>query len=73
MKAYTFRISISYHLFMQHYNGVAKTVLIECEQGLRLQLPATRFRPYLTHAGINGRFRIIIDENNRIKQMDRLG
>ncbi|WP_413113466.1 DUF2835 family protein [Thaumasiovibrio sp. DFM-14] len=72
MRSFTFRVAIPYQTFLTHYMGAASSLVIQSEQGPRLQLPANRFRPYLKHCGINGRFTVIIDENNKIKQISKL-
>ncbi|WPC75299.1 DUF2835 domain-containing protein [Vibrio porteresiae] len=72
MNQYFFTLNISYQTFLSHYSGQASTVLVITENGLRLQLPAARLRPYLSQLGIRGRFRLITDQNNKIKQIDIL-
>ncbi|EJL6441096.1 DUF2835 family protein, partial [Vibrio cholerae] len=46
MNYYFFSLNISYQTFVTHYSGVASHVMVTTEQGLRLQLPATRLRPF---------------------------
>ncbi|MGL4455481.1 MAG: DUF2835 family protein [Plesiomonas sp.] len=41
------------------------------EQGKRLSLPAARFRSFLLHNGIVGRFYIELDPQNRIIALQR--
>ena len=72
MNQYFFSLNISYQTFLNHYSGQASTVLVVTENGLRLQLPAARLRPYLSQLGIRGRFRLITDHNNKIQQIDIL-
>ncbi|MCA2018677.1 DUF2835 domain-containing protein [Vibrio tritonius] len=72
MNQYFFSLNISYQTFLNHYSGQASTVLVVTENGLRLQLPAARLRPYLSQLGIRGRFRLITDQNNKIQRIDIL-
>lgn len=69
---YTFRLNISYHTFLQHYNGAASQVLVVSEQGLKIQIPATRLRPFLSQLGVKGRFRLITDQNNKFVKLESL-
>ncbi len=72
MKYYYFSLNISYQAFLVHYSGVASTVLVVTEQGLKLQLPASRFRPFLTQIGIKGRFRLTTDGENKFLKLEML-
>ncbi|RXJ74391.1 hypothetical protein CS022_04390 [Veronia nyctiphanis] len=67
---YLFTVRISYAEYMQYYSGAASTVIVKTDAGHTLQLPAEKFRPFLTHSGIRGRFRLTADENKRFKQLE---
>ncbi|CED71464.1 DUF2835 domain-containing protein [Aliivibrio wodanis] len=72
-KFYYFRVNVSYQSFLSHYSGAASTVLVVTEQGLSLQLPASRFRSFLTQLGVKGRFRLTTDQNNRFLNLEQVG
>ncbi|MGR5143840.1 DUF2835 domain-containing protein [Photobacterium sp. DNB23_23_1] len=72
MKAYTFSMHITYQQFLQHYSGAASHVLVMTENGLRLQLPAARLRPFLTQLGIRGRFRVMVSEANKLQAIEQI-
>ncbi|MFA0414046.1 DUF2835 domain-containing protein [Vibrio renipiscarius] len=72
MNYYHFRLNISYQAYLAHYSGVATTILVVTETGLRLQLPAARFRPFLTQLGLKGRFRLTTDQNNKFVKLEVL-
>ncbi len=72
MNHYLFSISIPYNEFLQHYSGSAASVIVFTEQRLKLQLPATRFRPFLTQIGVKGRFRLTTDQNNKFVKLEAL-
>ncbi|WP_375753984.1 DUF2835 domain-containing protein [Vibrio sp. HN007] len=72
MNQYTFRLDISYQTFLQHYSGAANHIMVFSEQGLKLQLPASRFRPFLTQIGVRGRFRLTTDQNNKFVKLEVL-
>lgn len=72
-KFYYFRLNVSYQAFLSHYSGSASTVMVMTEQGLKLQLPASRFRSFLTQLGVKGRFRLTTDQNNRFLNLEQVG
>jgi len=50
--------------FLPYYQGQIQTIVVTCNQGLRLQLPAMHIRPYLKSNGVNGYF-CLHTENNK--------
>jgi hypothetical protein len=43
------------------------------EDGKRIQLPVQNLRAHVSPFGIKGRFRLIIDGNNKIKIFEKVG
>ncbi|PFG56177.1 uncharacterized protein DUF2835 [Vibrio sp. ES.051] len=72
MTHYYFTLNISYQAFLSHYSGVASVVQVITHNGLRLQLPAAKFRPFLNQLGIRGQFRLTIDQNNKFLKLETL-
>lgn len=72
MRSFTFRVNISYQVFLQHYSGAASSAVVITENGLKLQLPAMRLRPYLTQMGVRGRFQVAVDDNNKLTTLTKL-
>ncbi|NOH96249.1 DUF2835 domain-containing protein [Vibrio sp. 99-70-13A1] len=72
MNHYHFSLNITYQNFLAHYSGAASTVQVVTTTGLRLQLPATRFRPFLTQIGVKGLFRLTTDHNNKFIKLEAL-
>ncbi|NOH64721.1 DUF2835 domain-containing protein [Vibrio sp. RE88] len=72
MNQYYFSLNISYQSFLAHYNGAASNILVVTDNGLRLQLPASRFRPFLSQIGLKGRFRLTTDQNNKFLKLEVL-
>jgi hypothetical protein len=54
------------------YAGEARFILVETDQGLKLQLPAANFLEYVTADGIHGRFDVKIDADNKILALHRV-
>jgi len=73
MKSYTFSVYISYQSYLDHYSGAASTVVVVTDNGLKLQLPASRFRPFLSQLGVKGRFRITVNSQNRLDMLEKIG
>ena len=71
-KQYFFRLQISQQQFLRYYQGSASSVQVVSECGKRLHFPAVRLRPFLSHTGINGRFLLTIDNNNRFVNLQQL-
>lgn len=72
MKQYLFNVSISYDDYLRVYQGSADHVIVTCDDGLTLQLPAERFRPFVSTLGIRGRFRLTTHDNNQFISLERL-
>ena len=51
------------------YGGQVRYILVYTDDGTSLQLPASNFRQYVTDHGIHGRFKVEIDESNKIVQL----
>ena len=72
----TQKLSFSLHIppeeYQRYYAGLARNVSVDTEQGLRISFPAEHLKPHLTHQGIEGRFVIYFDEENRFKRLDKL-
>ncbi|NDV91275.1 DUF2835 family protein [Alteromonas sp. 345S023] len=69
---YYFSINASYieceTLYSPHHSDVVMTA----ENGLKIQVPAVRLRPFVTPEGLSGRFRMTVDQNNKILAFERL-
>lgn len=48
------------------------TLLVTAENGQRIRLAATYLRPFLTQGGIIGRFKIELDDNNKIVSLKQV-
>ncbi len=64
-----FSLHINQQDFLRYYQGTARSVRVISECGKRLSFPASRLRPFLTHNGISGRFRLTTDSGNRFVEM----
>ncbi|SHO56446.1 DUF2835 domain-containing protein [Vibrio quintilis] len=72
MKYYYFSLNISYHDYLSYYSGQASSILVITDHGLKLQLPAVHFRPFLTQLGLKGRYRLTTDEHHKFIRLEFL-
>ncbi len=72
MRTYEFDMDLSAAKTRSIYEGQACYILVESDQGLKLQLPAANFRDYVTADGIQGRFNVKIDASNKIIELRKL-
>lgn len=72
MRYYTFVLNLTAEQILPYYRGQAKRLSVMSEQGLRLELPAERLRPFVTSYGIRGRFRLTTDDNHSFLDLERL-
>ena len=54
------------------YQGQVKYIIVVTDAGLKLQLPASNFRNFVGSDGIQGRFRLTTDNQNRLQTIDRI-
>ena len=72
MQTFYFTLSLKYELCEQLYVPGINTVVMQAEDGKRIQLPVKNLRPHVSPIGIKGRFRLMIDENNKIKSFEKI-
>jgi hypothetical protein len=71
-KQFYFSLKISQQQYLQYYQGTANAVRVVSETGQKVQFPAVRLRPFLTHTGIHGRFCLTIDKDNHFTNLQKL-
>jgi hypothetical protein len=69
---YRFSLQINSQQFQRYYQGTASSVQVHSHCGRRLRFPASRLRPFLTHAGISGTFVLTVDTNNRFLDLKKI-
>ncbi|BCU05825.1 DUF2835 domain-containing protein [Allochromatium tepidum] len=71
MHCFYFSLNIPRTEYLRYYQGSAARVVVRAHDGRTLSIPAINLRQFVTHAGIQGRFRATIDQNNRLVSLDR--
>ena len=72
MREYKFSMELSAQKTHRIYEGQARYIIVDSDEGLKLQLPAANFRPYVSQDGIRGRFSVRIDAANRIVALTKI-
>jgi hypothetical protein len=72
MQTFYFTLSLAYELCERLYVPGIISVIIKTDNGKRIQLPVINLRAHVSPIGINGRFRLMIDENNKIKSLEKV-
>ncbi|MBV1930290.1 MAG: DUF2835 domain-containing protein [Porticoccaceae bacterium] len=71
MPSIIFTLNISSQEYLAYYQGKASQVRIK--DGSRITLfPAEGLRPFVTHTGIHGRFKLIYDKNNKFVSLEKV-
>lgn len=73
MEVFYFALAIPRTHLLAYYQGHAQHILTVTDDGRRLQLPARTLRPFVTHAGLFGRFRAVVDSERRLLRLERVG
>ena len=73
MKSIQVSIRISRDEYLKWYQGSASTVMATTATGTKVRFPANILRPFVTHQGIAGTFAIYFDDNNKFKEIRRIG
>ena len=68
---YTVLLDISADAYQSMYRGEARNVVAIDTQGRRVQFPALSLRKFVTTEGVRGKFRIIVDSDNRLVDIQR--
>jgi len=72
MPSIRFRLDISPESYLAYYQGAARSVIATGRDGRRIQFPADRLRPFVTHDGVRGEFELEFDANNKFVAMRRV-
>ncbi|MFV2054950.1 MAG: DUF2835 family protein [Thiohalomonadales bacterium] len=72
MTVYEFNLQLSAEKIQAYYAGAVKHVVAQDIRGIKVQFPVAVLRPFVTNNGINGRFIIRMDTNNRFVDIRQL-
>ncbi len=66
------QLNISQADYLRVYSGQAKTVSAQSLDGERVQFPASILRQFVGHNGIQGHFKISVDDQNKFVSIARI-
>lgn len=69
MRRYVVDLSIPAEELLRYYRGTASCVVACDRYNRRLQFPAASLRPFVTSAGVHGRFILEVDPENRLRSL----
>lgn len=72
MPSVRFHLNISPERYLAYYQGAAHSVIATGRDGRRVQFPAERLRPFVTHEGVRGEFELEFDANNKFVALRRI-
>jgi len=72
MREVRFSLRITNEQFLDFYRGLKSQVITTSHNGQKIQFPASTLRPFLTHDGISGNFRILYSDDNKLIRIERI-
>lgn len=67
-----FALNISPKEVLRYYRGEVNMVAVTAEDGTRVRFHASNLRPFLSHGGVRGRFRLRFDAENKLIELTRI-
>lgn len=72
MPTVRFHLAISPERYRAYYQGAVRQVIATGHDGRRVQFPADRLRPFVTHDGVRGEFELEFDANHKFVALRRV-
>jgi uncharacterized radical SAM superfamily Fe-S cluster-containing enzyme len=69
---FRFSLNISSDDYLRYYRGEASMVQVTADDGRRIRFPAANLRPFVSREGVQGRFEITLDKENRLQDLKKL-
>lgn len=58
--------------YQRLYQGTVRDVVAFSSDGRRVRFPAAILRPYVSHSGVSGQFRLMFDQQNRFQAIEKI-
>ncbi len=71
-RLFRFRLVLSTEQVLGFYQGQIKSVVVQADNGLRIQLDLLHFRQYFLHSGLDGYFELLIDGRGKFKTLQKI-
>ena len=76
MNAGTRKLVMDLHIsadeFVRLYSGAANVVFARTCGGQTVKFPANSLRPFVLHDGVHGAFALLIDDDNKLLEIERI-
>ncbi|MFA5627016.1 MAG: DUF2835 domain-containing protein [Thiohalomonadaceae bacterium] len=72
MPTVRFHLDISAERYLSYYQGVVRQVIATGRDGRRIQFPADKLRPFVSHDGVRGEFELEFDAQNKFIDLRRV-
>lgn len=72
LKRIRFSLDIPSEQYLRYYQGNARTVSVQAEDGRHVRFPAANLRAFVDRNGVRGRFEITLDKTNRLLEIRRV-
>jgi hypothetical protein len=72
MHSYYFTLSLAYKDCERLYHPGNNSVVITDDKGKRVQLPVKNLRPFVQRDGLHGRFRLVVNGENKVNSFERV-
>ncbi|MBD3584487.1 DUF2835 domain-containing protein [Salinimonas sp. HHU 13199] len=69
---YFFSLAADYQECEKLYRGPGVNIVLTAESGHRVQVPCHSLRPFVTSSGIRGRFRLTVNEANKLVRFEKI-
>lgn len=69
MRRYVVDLKIPASELLRYYQGAASAVAAHDQYGRRVQFPAAALRPFVSGAGVYGRFVLEVNDDNRLQRI----
>lgn len=67
-----FNLNLTAEEYLKYYQGAAQAVVTRSVDGRVLRFPANVIRKFLTHSGIQGKFVIVYNKQNKFEAIKRV-
>jgi len=67
-----FTVNVPYIQCEALYSQAVPSLVMIAEDGTSVQVPSSRIKTFITSEGVKGRFRMVVDKNNKIKSFERI-
>lgn len=72
MKIWFFHLNIPKREVLKYYSGQSRQVLAQAHDGKKIAFPVESLRPFITHEGIRGTFKVQCTEDGKLHSIEKL-